>query len=665
MTSRYELDVLRIEELGDGPFTFTVWVGDILQEPRDNDRIPLPRTGLLTIHICTDEFTVGKVNVPLHLINCNTCCWLPLSNVEAVTELDGKVEGPRAMVSFTRVDLLSPVSEHCSFSERSFTEMKLESPKALKRKVLELRSEEEGLRKILQDVLDSVKTHSEQKADLKRIILRQDRDLQATRLQLVQKRTKLDDTLGISANSRHVENEKLHLLARSYEADLKELTLRNEAVVAEMEAELQNSRGAKQTTAARIQELETKLKESLDRERKGAAALDALQQEATGLRNTCDACNVENAELKATLWRLKASQDKTQQDDERISALHDRLEESERHRARLLEELHTMKDFIQELNCKDTSSQTESLKLQLALMSEEVKHLSEDLQDAQEEAIRLQSYEDYAPLAELSYKIDELNQKACQENEATEKLLQTQIRSSMRLREQSGMLTADLQSTQLLLKSKQSQLQECQAENTNLMAQLTVYAETTQQSSEDGKLLLKDNIHSDGLAYLCSRLGDKDYKLRGKRLTIWLHNGQLLVKTRDGGVPLEDYIKANRSDFTKLKELASTTSKSFSSNRSSSTGLISRNIESLNSSLLDAKDIDSLADTENLMLQSFTVDESSYRRCAVVQQSPRVDITKPTKCSLLKRADRTPLATHNLGGKTPRKPALKRLPFKM
>lgn len=668
MKRRFELDVLRIEELGEGPFTFTVWVNDVLQEPSHNDRVPLPRSGILTVHICTDDSTVGAVKVPLNLISHNTCCWLPLDFSDVLTELVDKVVGPRAMVSFTNIDLLSPVSEHGSLSERSCDERGLESPSILRRKVQSLVvNDEDGLKRTLNDLLSTIKAYSEQKAELKRNVLRQDRELQAVKLSLAQERTIYQHKLSSAMDDRSLENEKLRILAKSLAADLKDITLKYEAVISELEDGRIETKDFRIKSEARVKELEGKLADSLARENKATSCIATLTQEVTELRKTQVDYNSENSELKATLWRLKSANDlpKVELLDERIPALQSRLEESERQRAALMQDMHQMKDFIEKLECQEGATQAASLRIQVSQLGEEVQRLTEELADAQEEAIRLQSYEDYAPLSELKTHIAKINNKASSDVEAAKKQFADIRRSYVRLNEHCNMLTADLASTQRLLLSKQRYLHSVQVDALNLRSQLEVF-NSSRDTSIDTDRALKEYMHSNGYRSTISKLGEGIYVIGNKRLRLVLKNDRLLVRTGGGYTYFDDYIKAEKTDFTsELKKCPSAASKSFSSNRSSSAGLFTRNLENFISNFNDAKDSDTTVDYDNIMLQSFTLDETSYRRCANVQQSPKVDLTKPTKSSIGKRADRTPLKPHNVGVKTPGRSSQKRIPFKM
>jgi archaellum component FlaC len=652
MKRRFELDVLRIEELGDGPFTFTVWTDNVLQEPSHNDRVPLPGTGTLTVNICTDEITVGSVKLPLDLITHNACCWLPLDFTEVLTELLEKGTGPRALVSFTNLELLSPVSEHGSVSERSFEDRG--SPCALRRKVASLSlREDEGLKSALQEVLSVLKVYSDQKTDLKRKILSQDRELQAMKLSLAQERVVHQHR---PTDDHSLETEKLSLLVKSQAVDLREVVAKYESIFAELKEERQAKQEFEQRATARIKDLEGQLALSLSREKAANASVCSLQQETTDLRQTLGDCKAEVQELSTSLWKLRA--EAPHKTDVRVLALHEKLEESEKARTSVVHDLHQLQDFIARLECQEAATQVPSLKLQLLQMNEEVQRLTEELADAQEEAIRLQSYEDCMPLNSLSAQIAEINQRAASEVDEVKRRMETQGRVLCKLSESCAMTAEDLHATQGLLKAKLSQLHSMQVENLNLRSQVEAYQ--LSDCTDDTDRALKDFLHSNGYRNSLSKVGDGLYMMGNKKLRILLKNDKLLVRTGGGFTSFGDYIRTEKAEFnSELKKCSSANSKSFS-NRSSSAGLVPRNLENY---AHDPKDTDTTLDYDSILLQSFTFDDTSFRRNA--QQSTKLDITKPTKSSIGKRAERTPLKSHNTGARTPIRTTQKRMPFKM
>jgi predicted nucleic acid-binding Zn-ribbon protein len=677
MKRRFELDVLRIEELGPGPFTFSVLVNDVLLDPGTNDRVPLPRSGVLTVHICTEESTVGSVKLPLHLISYSSCCWLPLDFPEVLSELVEKVVGPRAMVSFTLIDLLSPVSEHDS--ERSF-EDKLESPSISRMKIRQGFPEDGDLRHTLLELLNTVKAYADQKADLKRNIQRQDRELQAAKLALAQERAILQSKIPNCMDDRGLEIERLRLTITARDTEMKEAALKHEVVTAELEAERRTRLEQDRRTTVKIKELEDQLTDALKREKQANLAVSTLHHESAELREALGDSTIHIQELEAKLWRLEeAAKSMTLgQTDEQLQVLQRRLEESERQRASILDDMRQTQDFINKLPSQDGSNHEDHVKK----LTSEVQRLTAELADAQEEVIRLQNYEDYSPLEGLSAQIAEYNQRATWESEALKKQSAAHRRSLLKADELQGMLTADLRGTQDLLLAKSRLLHCCQRENLNLRVQVESYQHSC-RSYDDTERALMDFLGTHGYNATFSRLGEGLYLIGSKKLRLVLKDDKLLVQTTGGHICIEDYLKSER---TSLKKCSSATSKSFS-NRSSSAGLVTRHMENSFGPLLkgesrresarspsdegcleasNMQDIHEMnIDYEGVLLQSFTLDESqTFKHSSGLHPTYKGDITKPTQSSIGKRTERTPLKSYNVGSRTPMKPT-KRLPFKM
>jgi predicted nucleic acid-binding Zn-ribbon protein len=677
MKRRFELDVLRIEELGAGPFTFSVLVNDVLQDPGSNDRVPLPRSGILSVHICTEESTVGSVRLPLHLISHSSCCWLPLDFPEVLSELGEKVVGPRAMVSFTLIDLLSPVSEHDS--ERSF-EDKLESPSVLRMKIRQGFPDDEDIKQTLLELLNTVKANADQKADLKRSIIRQDRELQAVKLTLAQERAVSQSKIANLIDDRGLEVEKLRLTIAARDTEMKTVALKYEVAASELQAESLTRLEQERRTAVKIKELEDQLAEALKREKQANLAVSALHHESAELRQALGDSSINLQELEAKLWRLEeaAKSRTTSQPDEQLQALQSRLEESERQRGSILDDMRQTQDFISKLESPKAGTHMAHVKE----LTSEVQRLTAELADAHEEVIRLQKYEDYSSLDVLSAQIAEFNHRAAWETEVLKKEAAAHRHCLLKADELQGMLTADLRGTQDLLLAKTRLLHNCQRENLSLRVQAESYQHSC-RSSEDTDRALMDFLGANGYNASFSRLSEGLYLIGSKKLRLLLRNDRLLVRMTGGDICIEDYLKSER---TSLKKCSSATSKSFS-NRSSSAGIVTRHMENYmgppfkgsarresarspsDEGCLEASTIQDIhelhSDYEGVLLQSFTLDESStFKHSSGMHQHNKVDITKPTKSSIGKRTERTPLKSYNVGSRTPMK-TTKRLPFKM
>lgn len=609
----FELEVLRIEELGVGPFTFTVWVDDVLIEPTQDDSVSLPNEGYFAMQVCSSDGNSGEVTFELNIVKDSGCKWLPLRGTEPLTYLSEKVEGPRVLVAFTKMSLLSPVMEHGSSSERSSQLSELESPKSFR--ICEAIQDYPILRKAIEDLSGSVHAaavaHADEEAQLKRKIVDLELKLDQMRREAALVTSDREALLNRRISDQNLQIEKYRLTLKAQNAAL-------EDVKSQLQGSLQKAKGGDDNTYRRHAETYRVKEDTLQRrvrELEGEVIewqgqlQHALQRE-TSLRQQC-------LKQQEVIDAFKADARNT--DD--ITQLQFQLDESEARRFTLQAELADLSKNWDETWLKAQKAEALDYQKANAALLKEVESVSEQLRQSKSAMIALQHQE---TLWKSQFALGESAKvlQLCSNSE-----LMTARESAVEVEQLNKDLKEQIDSLVKELKEAKDSAVKAEAELRVLKSTQLQNREEAPSPDEEIDQHLKEFLRSNSTIQLAKQ-ADGQYTWGAKRLVLQMKRGQLLVKTGGGFILLEDYFKPTEPDPKDSSE-GSTTECS-----------------------------DLAEDIENSRSKRHSLD---YKERSV---SPLLDYSKPTLSSMGKRVGRTPVKEPR--SRTPRKGLhTKRLSAKM
>jgi hypothetical protein len=588
----FELEVLRIEDLGCSPFTFTVWVDDILIEPATDDCINLPSQGQFAMQVCSSDGRAGEISFQLSLVRESGCKWLSLVGEEAVGVLTDAVEGPRVLVAFTKMSILSTVIEHGSSSERSSHVS--DSPKSFT--ITEM-TNDQVLKKTAEDLAAALHTasvtHAETEAKLRR---------------------------------RVVELEhKVETMRRDHELTLRERESMHSRRNSDQNMQIEKYRLSLKAQNAALEDVKSQLQSSQLRN-KASEEVSQLKTQIAALKSSEAVLIKRGEELESLVSSLQSklgqALDKAQVTEDRseVAQLQFQLDESEARRLTLQTELQLLSSSWERTS--STPQKSEGLEHQLAnqALVQELELLSEKLKQAQEQTIALQQQEtiwksqialsESAKVLRLCSKSELMTVKeSAAEFEGLNRVLKEKVNS----------LSQELKDVKEAFTRAVGELRELQSSYVSRVQ--------TQPKEEDLEVYLQEFLRSYSSIRM-TKSGEGQYIWGNKRLTLQLMRGQLLVKTGGGFISLEDYLRSSEADVKDYSEGSTTEC----------------------SELAD--------DAEN---RSSKRNSQDFRERSV---SPILDYSKPTRSSMGKRVERTPVK--DTRSKTPRKVIhAKRLSAKM
>jgi hypothetical protein len=592
MKSVFELEVLRIEDLGCSPFTFTVWVDDILIEPTTDDYISLPSQGQFAMQVCSSDGSAGEISFQLSLVKESGSKWLPLVGEEAVGVLTEAVEGPRVLVAFTKMSILSTVVEHGSSSERSSQLSELDSPKSFK--INEMTNDYQVLKKTAEDLAAALHTasvtHAETEAKLKRRVVELEHKLETMRRDhelMLRDRESMHSRRNSDQNMQ-IEKYRLSLKAQNaaledVKSQLQSSQMRNKATeeVSQLKAQVAALKSSEAVLMKRGEELESqvsslqlKLGEALD-----TAQFTEDRNEVARLQFQLDESEARRLTLQTELQQLSSSWEKTSSTPQQPEG----LEHRQANQA-LVKELELLSEKL-----KQAQEQTIALQQQQTIWKSQIA-LSES-----SKVLRLCSNTELMTVKESAAEIEGLN-----------RVLKEQVSSlSQELIDVKEAFTkADRELREL---RNTRPIQSCEVVRSGRDLQSSYVSRVqTQPIEEDLEVYLQEFLRSYSSIRM-TKSGEGQYIWGNKKLNLQLKRGQLLVKTGGGFMSLEDYLRINEADVKDYSEGSTTECSELAE------------------------------DAEN---RSSKRNSQDFRERSV---SPILDYSKPTRSSMGKRVERTPV----------------------
>mmetsp|Transcript_1159 Transcript_1159/g.2797 ORF Transcript_1159/g.2797 Transcript_1159/m.2797 type:complete len:610 (-) Transcript_1159:80-1909(-) len=604
----FELEVLRIEDLGNGPFTFTVWVNDVLIEPTADDSVSLPCSGNFAMQVCSNDNKSGEVYFDLSIIKESGCKWLPLGETEPLKAISDNTEGPKVLVAFTKMSLLSPVLEHGSSSERSSHMSDIESPKSFRTN--EVSQDYTVLKKVIEDISGAFHAasvaHADSEAKLKKKVADLELKLDAVRRDSELALSDREAMLNRKILDQNLQIEKYRLTLKAQNAALEDVKsqLQHRGKGAEeflYTKHLETCRANEEGLVKRIQDLENEVIDWQNQLQSSILRESSLRQQVVKLKETVD--NYKSGPSEA----------------DEILQLQFQLDESEARRLTLQAELGQLCNYWDETSNKAHKTELAQYIKANQSLKNEVDVLSEKLKQSQETVILLQQQEtiwkSQIALGESAKVL-----RLCSNSElmtARESAVETELQNKD-LKAQVNYLTQELNEAKDVAAKTDRELKALKTEIEN---------RTERSHEEDLENQLQEFLRSHSMIHL-SKNGDGQYFWGNKRLNLQMKRGQLLVRTGGGYMLLEDYFRLNESDPKDSSEGSTTECSDFND------------------------------DIENRMLKR---PGSDLRERSI---SPILDYSKPTLSSMGKRVERTPVKENR--ARTPRKGLhTKRLSAKM